>query len=74
MIAIGKSLGVVGWNLDLEPQVGAPASTRQDAVLYAAFLAQAKKVRAVLCIVYVDLLQYPFAVNIPGPGTNVLQC
>ena len=42
MVTIGKRFGAAGWNLDLEPQVGNPSSTVADAVLYAAFLAQAK--------------------------------
>jgi hypothetical protein len=41
MVAIGRSWGVKGWHLDLEPQVGG-ASTAADAALYAAFLRAAK--------------------------------
>jgi hypothetical protein len=42
MVAIGKKWGIKGWSMDLEPQVGSPASTKADAALYAKWLSQAK--------------------------------
>jgi hypothetical protein len=40
MVAIGTKHRLSGWNMDLEPQKGAPSSTKADAVLYSAWAAK----------------------------------
>jgi hypothetical protein len=45
LAAMGTAHGISGWNMDLEPQKGTPASTAADALLYANW---ANKVRPTL--------------------------